>query len=421
MNVPVRIAHFTLIGAMLASCSASAERGADRPVSDRPHDVVLPLETDVVEGRVPNHATLDALLRANQVPADVTAAVVGAVRRVFNPRDLRANQVYRVTRGLDGAFRAFQYDIDADRFLSVVSRPSEGASAPAFDVEVVAYPREIVTDTVTAEITRERSSLSASLEARHENVQLALLLADVFGGEIDFNSDLQRGDRIDVLFERLKRNGEVIGYGDVEGAVLHNAGKEVTAVRFAGASGKAAWYDAQGRSLRRQFLRSPLPFEPRITSGYSNSRLHPVYGDYRPHLGVDYGAPAGTKVVAVAAGTVESAEWAGDGGRMVVIRHASGYETLYLHLSSFEPGIRPGARVSQGDLVGRVGMTGAATAPHLDYRIKKNGTYVNPTAELSRMPKGTAIPAGEMDAFSRERDRVLAVLSEQLLKKEHLP
>jgi murein DD-endopeptidase MepM/ murein hydrolase activator NlpD len=419
MNVPVRVAYFTLIGAMLASCSASADWAAGRSATTtQPHDVVLPLEMDVVEARVPNHATLDVLLRANQVSADMTAAVVGAVRGVFNPRDLRANQLYRITRTLDGVFRGFQYDIDADRFLSVISRPAETPGAPAFEVAVIAYPREIITDTVTAEITRERSSLSASLDAKHESVQLALLLADVFGGEVDFNSDLQRGDRIDVLFERVKRNGEIIGYGDVEGAVLHNAGKEVTAVRFAGSSGKAAWYDAQGRSLKRQFLRSPLPFEPQITSGYSKSRLHPVYGDYRAHLGVDYGAPAGTSVVAVAAGTVESAEWSGDGGRMVVIRHSGGYETLYLHLSSFAPGIRPGTRVGQGDLIGRVGMTGAATAPHLDYRIRKNGVYVNPTAELSRMPKGAAIPAGDMDAFSRERDRVLASLSREPVKKK---
>jgi murein DD-endopeptidase MepM/ murein hydrolase activator NlpD len=417
MNVPIRVAYFTLIGAMLASCSASADWETDRSATARPRDVVLPLETDVVEARVPAHATLDAILRANHVSADVAAAVVGAVRGVFNPRDLRANQLYRVTRGLDGVFRGFQYDIDADRFLRVVSRSAAEPGAPAFDVSVVAYPKEIVADTVSAEITRERSSLSASLDAQHESVQLALLLADVFGGEVDFNSDLQRGDRVDVLFDRVKRNGEIIGYGDVEGAVLHNAGKEVTAVRFAGSDGKAAWYDAQGRSLKRQFLRSPLPFEPRITSGYSKSRLHPVYGDYRAHLGVDYGAPAGTSVVAVAAGTVESADWAGDGGRMVVIRHAGGYETLYLHLSSFAPGIRPGARVGQGDLVGRVGMTGAATAPHLDYRIKKNGAYVNPTLELSRMPKGTPIPASEMDAFRRERDRVLAALSAQGVKK----
>jgi len=408
MKVPARIAYFTLIGAMLASCSASADRVTTRPVER--HDVVLPRETDVIEARVPIHATLDALLRANQVPADVTAAVVGAVRRVFNPRDLKANQLYRVTRTLDGVFRGFQYDIDADRFLRVVFRPAAGPDAPAFDAEVVAYPKEIVTDMISAEITRERSSLSAALDARHESVQLALLLADVFGGEVDFNADLRPGDRIDVLFERIRRSGEVIGYGGVEGAVLHNGGKQVAAIRFAGDTGKPAWYDEQGRSLVRQFLKSPLPFEPQITSGYSKSRLHPIYGDYRPHLGVDYGAPAGTRVVAAAAGTVESAEWAGDGGRMVVIRHAGGYETMYLHLSSFAPGIRPGVRLGQGDLVGRVGMTGAATAPHLDYRIKKNGVFVNPTAELGRMPKGAPIPASQMDAFGRERDHVLAAL-----------
>ena len=406
-----------LIGALLGSCSASADWPAV-PVADRGRDVVLPRETQVIEARVPSHATLDVLLRSNQVSADVAGAIAGAVAAIFNPRGLRANQMYRLTRTLAGEFRAFQYDIDADRFLSVVARPGSGGVAPAFDVAVIPYPKEIATDTVSARITREHRSLSASLEAEHESVQLALLLADVFGGEVDFNSDLQPGDRVDALFERVKRNGEVIGYGGVEGAVLRNTGRPVIAVRFAGPDGRPGWYDADGRSLKRQFLRSPLPFEPQITSGYSRSRLHPIYGDYRAHLGVDYGAPAGTSVVAVAAGTIESAEWSGDAGRMVVIRHAGGYETMYLHLSSFAPGIRPGVRVGQGDLVGRVGATGAATAPHLDYRIRKNGAYVNPTTALSRMAKGEPIPAGRMAEFTRERDRVLALLPAQAPEKK---
>jgi murein DD-endopeptidase MepM/ murein hydrolase activator NlpD len=142
--------------------------------------------------------------------------------------------------------------------------------------------------------------------------------------------------------------------------------------------------------------------------------VHPIYGDRRPHLGVDYGAPAGTSVVAVASGVVESADWAGDAGRMVVLRHASGYETLYLHLSAFAPGLHPGMRVDQGTLIGRVGQTGAATAPHLDYRIKKNGVYVNPVAELARMPKGDPISAGAQPAFQAARDRVLQELATRL-------
>jgi murein DD-endopeptidase MepM/ murein hydrolase activator NlpD len=157
-----------------------------------------------------------------------------------------------------------------------------------------------------------------------------------------------------------------------------------------------------------------LPFSPRVTSAFSYNRFHPVHGDYRPHLGVDFGAPFGTAVNAVAAGVVEAAEWAGEAGRMVKIRHAGGYETAYLHLSSYAPGIRPGVRVEQGALIGRVGQSGTATGPHLDYRIIKNGVYVNPIAELARMPQGEPIPAGLLSDFQKQRDQLVRQLRDQL-------
>src|SRR4029078_7588517 len=135
-------------------------------------------------------------------------------------------------------------------------------------------------------------------------------------------------------------------------------------------------YDDNGRSLKRFFLRSPLRFEPRITSGFSRSRLHPVYRTYRAHLGIDYGAPIGAPVVAVAAGTVLSAGWSGGGGNMVRIKHASGFESYYLHLSAFAKGVHGGVHVDQGRLIGLVGATGTATGPHLDYRLKKHRVSV---------------------------------------------
>jgi murein DD-endopeptidase MepM/ murein hydrolase activator NlpD len=313
---------------------------------------------------------------------------------------------------LDGLFREFQYQIDTDKFLKIVFHaPQADTNAPQFDVAVVPYPKEIAEDDVTAEITREHPSLIGAFEAAGENLQLPLELATIFGGEVDFNSDLQRGDRIAVLFDRVTRDGEQAGYGDVYGAVLQNSGRRFTAVRFLAPDGTAAWYDERGQSLKRQFLKSPLPFEPRITSKFSFHRLHPIYGTERAHLGVDYGAPAGTPVMAVAAGAVIKADWSGDAGRMVTIKHAGGYETSYLHLSAFGPGIHAGAHVTQGQLIGRVGATGAATGPHLDYRIKKNGIHVNPQTEISRMPAGTPISADLMPAFTKERDRVLAELS----------
>ncbi len=368
---------------------------------------MLTRDADTIEGRVPADATLETLLRDNGVQTDLISSMVTAVRTVFNPRELRADRVYRLTRSLDGLFREFSYQIDADRLLRVIRHDGKDDAEPQFDADVVPLPKQVTAEAVSADVTRDRPSLVAALSAGGERVQLALLLADVYSGEVDFNSDLQPGDHVDVLFDRETRDGEFLGYGGIDAATLQNGGRTVTAIRFVGPDGKPGWYDEHGQSLRRQFLRSPLPFEPRITSGFSYRRLHPIYGTYRAHLGVDYGAPVGTAVIAVADGVVESAGWAGEAGRMVELRHGGGYETLYLHLSSFAPGIHPGVRVTQGDLVGRVGQSGAATGPHLDYRIKKNGTYVNPLVEISRMPAAEPIAADLMDAFRQERDRVL--------------
>jgi murein DD-endopeptidase MepM/ murein hydrolase activator NlpD len=245
-------------------------------------------------------------------------------------------------------------------------------------------------------------------------VQLALQLAEIFGGEVDFNSDLQPGDRLQVLFERITRDGGPSGYGDVKAAVLRTGGRGVTAILYADSEGKPAYFDEQGRSLKRQFLRSPLPFEPRVTSRFSYRRVNPVYGDVRAHLGVDYGAPTGTAVMAVASGVVESAAWAGDAGRMIKLRHGGGYETEYLHLSAFAPNLRVGGRVEQGQLIGRVGMTGAATGPHLDYRILKNGVHVNPLAELARMPPGVPIAADALSEFTLARDETMGQLRDRV-------
>jgi murein DD-endopeptidase MepM/ murein hydrolase activator NlpD len=405
----VRAAVLVVTGAT-AACGAAA----DTTGVGRRADISLPRETDTIEARVPSRATLAGLLVANHLSADLAAEVVSAVRDVFDPRSLRTDRVYQLTRGLDGSFRAFQYAIDADRSIRVAMRAQAGIGPPLFDVSVVTTPKTVERRAVAAEITREHSSLVGSLDAQGENVELALRLADVLGGEVDFNSDLQRGDRLTALFDRVVHNGTPGEYGDIDAAVLQNAGRRVVAIRFDSPDGKPAWFDEDGRSLKRQFLKSPLPFEPRITSGFSMSRMHPIFGYERPHLGVDYGAPAGTSVVAVAAGVVESADWAGEAGRLVVVRHAGGYETMYLHLSAFAPGLHAGMHIDQGTLVGRVGMTGAATAPHLDYRIKKNGTYVNPVAELARMPKGDPIRVEALPDFRAARDRLLQDLSTRM-------
>ena len=261
---------------------------------------------------------------------------------------------------------------------------------------------------LSGSISRETPSLVGAFDAEGENIQLALELAEIFGGEIDFNSDLQPGDRIDVLFERFTRDDEFVGYGAMKAAVLVNGGRRIVAVGFTDTDGRPAWYDEHGRSLKRQFLQSPLPFDPRVTSRFSYRRLHPVHGTTRAHLGVDYGAPAGTPVKAVASGVVELAGWSGEAGRMVRIRHAGGYETVYLHLSPLARASGPASASIRATRSAASASSGTATGPHLDYRIIKNGTYVNPIARAQENAEGRSDAPDAREAFERARDAVLA-------------
>jgi murein DD-endopeptidase MepM/ murein hydrolase activator NlpD len=410
MKVPARFV--CVLAVAMTACGSPARQ----PSTQTSQDVQLPRDFDVIEGRVPRAATLDALLRQHKIEPSLAASVTTAVSGVFNPRHLQADRSFRLTRSLDGLFREFQYQIDANKFLRVVFRDRRETGEPQFDVALVPYARTVTMDAVTADITRENPSLFAAFDAAGESVQLPFDVAEIFSGEIDFNTELQRGDSASVLFERIRRENDTEDYGDVQAAVLNHGGKRFVGIRFNGADGKPAFYDEQGRSLKREFLKSPLPFEPRITSRFSRSRLHPVFGDVRAHLGVDYAAPTGTPVVAVADGAVEFADWSGNSGRLVTLRHSGGLETSYLHLSSFAPGIRPGVRVKQNQLIGRVGMTGAATGPHLDFRVKQNGKHINPVVMRSKMPPGEPIAAEALAAFGDARDKALEALKELTTK-----
>jgi murein DD-endopeptidase MepM/ murein hydrolase activator NlpD len=372
-------------------------------------DLLLVSDTESFEGRVPSRTTLERLLREHQMRADLVPVVVSVVAEVFDPRRLRAGQPFRLVRTLDGELRRFEYEIDADRMLRVL--PPEERAALSLKADVVQIAKEHAVATVEGEISRDTPSLVGAIEAAGEGIDLALAVAEVFAGDIDFNVDLQPGDRFAAVVDKMTRDGAFAGYGPVLGAEFTNAGRRLRAVRFTPSDGSPGYYDEHGRSLRRFLLASPLKFTARVSSGYSRSRFHPILRICRPHLGVDYVAAAGSPVVAVAGGVVTRAGTAGEAGRMVQLRHPNGYETVYMHLSSIAQGVRVGARVEQGQLIGRVGSSGLATGPHLDYRIRRNGVYVNPLVEHKRMPPGEPIAAGQMSAFEAERDRLLGLLS----------
>jgi murein DD-endopeptidase MepM/ murein hydrolase activator NlpD len=204
-------------------------------------------------------------------------------------------------------------------------------------------------------------------------------LVSIFESEFDFTADTQPGDRFRVLVEARYADGVLVEYGRIVAAQYVSDARTLTGVAFED-KGRFKYFDPEGRSLRKMFLRSPLEFT-RISSGFTYRRPHPVLGGVRPHLAIDYAAPTGTPVWAVADGHVVFAGRKGGNGIQVLLRHRGGYETYYNHLSRVAPGVRAGVRVDQKQVIGRVGSTGLSTGPHLDYRVSHNGTFVNPLNE----------------------------------------
>ena len=368
-------------------------------------DVLLEKDSDFLNGFVPVRTTIAHLFDRHMIQATDALALVSSIALAIDVRKLRAGQPYAIDRLLDGRVRRFEYEIDGDRQLTVV-RAADGP--PRFIAAIERIPKQTTVATVEGDINRETNSLWAAISKSGENIDLALGMADVFSGEIDFNSDLQPGDKFRVLVERHTREGKLSGYGAILAAEFVNDGRRLRAIRFTPDGGTPAYYDENGRSLKRFFLKSPLKFEPRITSRFASSRMHPILGYARAHNGVDYFAPSGAPVGSVAPGVVTLAGWTGGGGRTVRVRHPNGYETEYLHLSAIA--VRAGARISQGDLVGRVGKTGLATGVHLHYGMKKNGRYVNPVIEHRNMPPGEPVPGGLINVFMSERDRYFTLL-----------
>jgi hypothetical protein len=239
-----RVTGLAVVLAASAACSAPETPAPQRVVSD----VVLRAETAVIESRVPRNATLDSILRQHQLSSDLVNAAVRSAKSVFNPRQLRADRPYRLVLSLDGFLREFEYEIDTDRFLRNINRHS--GTPEALDAEVLPIEKDSSVVAVRGEIDADHPSLIAAIDETGENIQLAMALAEIFGGEIDFNSDLKQGDGFEVLFEKSTREGQFAGYGDILGATFVADGKAHQAFRWIDPdTGKAAYYESEGRSL----------------------------------------------------------------------------------------------------------------------------------------------------------------------------
>jgi murein DD-endopeptidase MepM/ murein hydrolase activator NlpD len=325
-----------------------------------------------------------------------------AVKPVYDLGRIRAGRQLRLASLPEGRWRRLEYDIDETRYL-VVHNDEGGVRA-----EIRYVPIEFKPAIVTGVI---EDSLIAALNKAGEQDSLAIDIVErCFGWDIDFNTDLRKGDSFRVFVEKRYLDGRLAGYRDILAAEFVNEGRVYRAFRFTYPDTKASdYFDETGGSRRKDFLRSPIKFAvPRVTSRFSASRFHPIYKIYRPHYGVDYAAPVGTKVQATADGEVTFAGREAGSGNTVRMRHKNAYQTAYLHLSGFGPGVRKGAVLKGGDIIGYVGSTGDSTGPHLDYRIYYHGSPVNPLGH--KFKPADPLRKEFLEDYKKEVDRLRLAL-----------
>lgn len=253
-----------------------------------------------------------------------------------------------------------------------------------------------------------KTSLWEAMSDDCESPELILKFSDIFAWEMDFLNETQKGDRFKLIYEVYEKDGKFVNYGEILAAEYESSGKKYNAILYEDPKGRKDYYDLSGKSLRKTFLRSPLSYR-RITSRFSYSRLHPVFKTYRPHYGVDYAAPYGTPVVASADGMVIFAGWKKGLGKTVEIKHTNGFITSYGHLSSLAQGISRGKKVGQGEMIGRVGTTGIASGPHLDYRCQVGGRYVDPLK--MNLPAADPVKKIYYSDFKVKKENLLYALS----------
>ncbi|MBW6534879.1 MAG: peptidoglycan DD-metalloendopeptidase family protein [Mariniphaga sp.] len=330
----------------------------------------LPVDSFLIEdGTVRPNQHLSHILSDYGVGMGIIDQIARQSQEVFDVRKIRRGNRYSIFQTPDSIARA--------RYFIYENSATDYFVFELFDsLKVYRGEKEIETRLRTGH-GEIQSSLWNTMKDNGLDPMLALRLSDIYAWSIDFYA-IQKGDRFRVIYEELFVDSISIGIGNIYAVQFDHVGSENYAFRFF-QDDRFDYFDEEGQSLRKAFLKSPLEFSARISSRFSHSRLHPVLRIRRPHHGVDYAAPTGTPVRTIGDGTVITRAYqAGGGGNYLRIKHNSVYTTTYMHLQGFAKGIVQGARVQQGQVIGFVGATGLATGPHLDFRVHKNGTPVDP-------------------------------------------
>ncbi len=314
-----------------------------------------------------NQSVFLALQGRNLTPADIHSAVAATAKK-FNFRHSRPGDEWFAQVNADGEIIRFRYKTSPEDIWET-TRGSDGN----YDCEKVAVPVNTRQETIAGTVN---GSLWQAMVDQGEEGSLIYAFADIFAYTIDFNTSVRPGDHFALVFDKVYLNGKFLRYGKIEAAMYVGSSGTNYGFYYEPDGGKSAYYDEQGHSLERQFLKSPLA-DVRVTSTFGK-RFHPILHKMKFHNGVDFGAPVGTRIRAVADGVIKWAGWKGANGRLIVIKHANGYVTKYAHLSHIEKGIRRGKHVAKKTIIGRVGTSGRSTGPHLHFGMTHYGKYINP-------------------------------------------
>ncbi|MEJ2103597.1 MAG: peptidoglycan DD-metalloendopeptidase family protein [Ignavibacteriaceae bacterium] len=348
---------------------------------------------------VQKNETFSEILLNFGVPGDSVIKILDKAKNTFNARKIIPGDNYYTFSKPDSinSLSYFVYEKDPINFIVFDLNDS---------INVYETSKEVITKVNQISATIDHS-LYVSLMQSDASPKLAVKLSQIFAWQIDFYH-LQEGDNFKVIYEEKYVDSNLIGIGKINGAYFNHDGKEFYAIPFMQDS-TFQYFDENGNSLRKAFLKSPLEFG-RITSRFSRSRLHPILKVRRPHLGIDYAAPVGTPVRSTGDGTVISAGYKGGNGRFIKIRHNFVYSTMYMHLSRFAKGLKKGSKVKQGEVIGYVGSSGLSTGPHLDYRFFINDRPVNPlTVEL---PPSHPVKKELFNQYETVRDSVINIINQ---------
>lgn len=342
--------------------------------------------------------TLAALFGRHGLGPSTVHHVVYLDERTARLRDLKPGEELLLDLDGKGRLSALRFELNEAQLVEVI------AGEDGFDSRVIDRPLETRVVRTSGVI---QDSLYLSAQDAGLSDPLIMKLARIFAWDIDFVYDIRAGDRFFLVYEELYREGEKLRDGNVLAATFVNRGETLTAVRYDTGGGNAEYYTPDGRNMRKEFLRTPVDFR-RISSRFDPNRLHPSLGYRRPHRGVDYAANPGTPIIATGNGRVQRANWYGGYGNCIIIEHAGRYSTLYAHLSKYAKGVRAGARVKQGQIIGYVGMTGTATGPHLHYEFRVDGTHKDPLKV--DFPAAESLPDAERTAFRQVARPLMAQL-----------